>query len=99
MLAEVRPEYVFKTIDPPVVPEEKADLATDLCFWYVVSCVWWYSNPPLWKVRQDLRTSRPYLRHTGYGLAVYAKIQPSMVSASLGRGHGSVAVLFNIAAF
>ena len=24
MLAEVRPEYVFKTIDPPVVPEEKS---------------------------------------------------------------------------
>jgi uncharacterized protein involved in exopolysaccharide biosynthesis len=25
MLAEVRPEYVFKTIDPAVVPEEKSD--------------------------------------------------------------------------
>ena len=24
MLAEVRPEYVFKTIDPAVVPEEKS---------------------------------------------------------------------------
>ena len=27
MLAEVRPEYVFKTIDPAVVPEEKANQA------------------------------------------------------------------------
>ncbi len=25
MLAQVRPEYVFKTIDPPVVPEEKSE--------------------------------------------------------------------------
>jgi uncharacterized protein involved in exopolysaccharide biosynthesis len=24
MLAEVRPEYVFKTIDPAVIPEEKS---------------------------------------------------------------------------
>ena len=25
MLAQVRPEYVFKTIDPAVVPEEKSE--------------------------------------------------------------------------
>ena len=27
MLAEVRQEYVFKTIDPAVAPEEKVNLA------------------------------------------------------------------------
>ena len=39
MLAEVRPEYVFKTIDPAVIPEQNKQSGTNMYSWDVTGWV------------------------------------------------------------